>query len=122
MAVFLLIVAGLLSFTFTRGLDFLASISIIFIGVQAVRAINFHLLAPRSEPGSAVKSNEPFRFRAAEEMIISGALALAGIASLAGMLNAGNLAGGLALCAATVGALNVVATRRCGAIGSAKSP
>lgn len=98
------------------------SISIIFIGVQIVTAINFHLLASSSDSGKGVKSNEPFRFRAAEEMIISGALALAGIASLTGVLNAGNFAGWLALCAAAAGAFNVVVTGRCGAIGSDASP
>lgn len=121
-AVFLLIAVGLLSLALTRGLNFLTSISIIFIGVQAVIAINFHLLASNSISGSAVKSNEPFRFRAFEETIISAAFALAGIATLTGILHAGSLAGWLAMGAATMSAANVIATRRATAVDSKKPP
>jgi hypothetical protein len=117
-----MVAAGLLSFALTRGLDFLTGISIIFIAVQAVIAINFHLLAPRSASGRATRSNEPFRFRTVEETIISATFALAGVASLIGVLHTGKLAGWLAVGAAAVGAANIVATRRTAAAGSDKLP
>jgi hypothetical protein len=119
-AVVLLAAVGILSFVITRGVDFLTGISIIAIGVQAVIAINFHFLAPRitSEPGT--KSNEPFRFRIVEESILSAAFVLAGIASLAGLLHAGELAGWLAMAAAAAGIANIVVTRRVMAASSSK--
>lgn len=120
-AVLLLVAVGVLSLASTRGLNFLSTISIIFIGVQAVTAINFHLLASKSPSGSTVKSNEPFRFRTPEETVISVAFALAGIATLTGVLHADKLAGWLALGAAAAGAANIVATRRSAAASSRNS-
>ena len=117
-----MIAAGLLSLALTRGLNFLTGISIIFIAVQAVTAINFHLLAPRSASERTIKSNEPFWFRTVGETIASAAFALAGVASLTGVLNAGNLAGWLAVGAAAAGAANIVATRRSTVAGPNKPP
>lgn len=117
-AVFILVAVGPVTFAFTRGLDFLTGGALIFIAVQAVAAINFHLFAPRSTEGGAIKSNEPFRFRAVEVAVISAVFGLAGVASLTGILAAGNLAGWLALCAGIAGGANVVATRhRCAPTG-----
>jgi hypothetical protein len=111
-AVVLLAAVGILSFAVTRGVDFLTGISIIAIGVQAVIAINFHLLAPRSVSEPEIKSNEPFRFRIVEEAIISAVFALAGIGSLTGILHASKLTGWLAMIAAAAGIANIVAIRR----------
>jgi hypothetical protein len=108
----LVVLAILLLFAFSRGLGFLAGISVSFIAVQAVIAINFHLLEARSTPGPAIKSHEPFRFRIAEEAIISTVFGMAGLASLTGLLHAGKLAGWLALAAACAGLANILATRR----------
>ncbi len=108
----LVVLAVLLLFAFSRGLSFLAAISASFIAVQAVIAVNFHLLSAQSTPGGAIKSHQPFRFRIAEEAIISAAFALAGIASLTGVVHAGMLAGWLALAAACAGVANIVATRQ----------
>lgn len=107
---FLLVVAGPVSFAFTRGLDFLTGISIIFIAVQIVTAINFYLFAPKSTRGRTTRPNEPFRFRAIEVTIISAVFGLAGVASLTGVLATGDLAGWLALCAGTAGGANVIAS------------
>lgn len=110
-AAFLLLAVVILLFAFTWGLDFLAAVSVIYIGVQAVNAINLHLLTPRSAFGPGIKSHEPFRFRTGQETVISAAFALAGVASLTGVLHAGELAGWLAIGAASAGVANVVATR-----------
>lgn len=110
-AAFLLLAVGILLFALTLGFSFLASVSLIYIGVQAVYAINFHLLAPRSAFRLGIKSHEPFRYRIVQESIISAGLVLAGILSVAGVLQVGNFAGWLAIGAASAGAANVAITR-----------
>lgn len=110
--VFLLVAAGFFSLALGRGLGFLVSLSIIFIAVQVILAINFHLLAPRFGSVRGIKSHDPFRFRIPEELIFSGLLAMAGIASLAGLLDESGPAGWCALVAAAIGVMNVVATQR----------
>ncbi len=109
---FLLLAVAICLLALTWGLEFLIAVSIINIGVQAVYAVNFHLLAPRSAFASGVKSHGPLRFRAAQESIVSAAFALAGIACLTGVLHAGSVAGWLAVGAAAAGAANIIATRR----------
>jgi hypothetical protein len=109
---FLMVAVGFLSLALSQGLGFLTSIAAIFMAVQVIVAINFHLLSPRFGPVEGIKSHEPFRFRIVEEAVLSGGFAVAGIASLAGVLHEGSLAGWLALGAAAVGALNVIATHR----------
>lgn len=108
----LMVGAGALSLASTQGLDFLITMAVSFIGVQAVIAINFYLVAPRSIPGPGINPHEPFRFRILEQVILSIAFALAGAAALLGLLHAASLAGWLAMAAAVVGVLNVIATRR----------
>jgi hypothetical protein len=112
MGLVLMVAAGLLSLALTRGLEFLATISIIFIAVEVVIAIYFHLLAPRSPSPAAVGSHRPFRLRPIQQTTVSAAFAVAGIAALTGLLNASDLAGWLAVGAAVVGGANVVATHR----------
>lgn len=63
-----------------------------------------------------------FRFRAIEETIISAAFALAGVASLTGILHTSNVAGWLAIGAAIAGVVNTVVTRRSRASGSETRP
>lgn len=111
-AAVLLLAVGIPLLAVTWGFEFISGISIIYLGVQAVRAINFHLLAPRATWGPGIKSHEPFRFRTVEEAITSAVFALVGIATLTGVLHAGNHAGWLAVGAAVAGAANIVATRR----------
>jgi len=108
----LLIGVGALLFGATRGLEFLAAISILYIGAQTVVAINFHLLTPRSADRPPVKSHEPFGFHGVQETVISAAFAVVGIASLSGILDTGQLAGWLALGAAAAGGTNILTTRR----------
>ncbi len=108
----LLIATGVASSAVSHGFDFLISMSIIFIAVQAVIAINFHLLSSSLASEPRIKSHDPFRFRAIEEAILSCTFAVAGVASLTGLLPAGNLAGWLAMGAAAVGVANLIATRR----------
>jgi hypothetical protein len=108
-AVLLLIVAALI---LTAGFEFLVGISLTFIVVQTIIAVNFQFLSPRRTSTAASKSHEPFQFRLVEVAILSGVFAVAGIANLMGVLGAGSLAGGLALGAAAAGAANVVATVR----------
>lgn len=110
--VFLMVAVGFLSLALGRGLGFLVSLSIIFIAVQVILAINFHLLAPRFGSVRGIKTHDPFRFRIPEELTFSGLLAVAGIASLAGLLDEGGPAGWLAIVAAAIGVMNVLATRR----------
>lgn len=121
-AAFLLLAVGIMLLALTWGLEFLTAVSIINIGVQAVYAVNFHLLAPRSAFAPGIKSHGPLRFRVAQETIVSAAFALAGIASLTGVLHAGSLAGWLAVGAAAAAAANVIATRRSAAVRSDKPP
>jgi hypothetical protein len=109
---FLIGLAACLSLALNQGATFLSSTSVIFISVQAVIAVNFHFLAPRFGSIDGLKSHEPFRFRAFEEIIISCLFVLAGLASLIGLLNESALAGCLALGAAGSGFLNVVVTAR----------
>jgi len=96
-------------------------VSIVFIGVETLIAINLHLLAPRSTSGRSGKPIAAFRLRSDEETIISIAFALAGIASLTGVLHGGRLAGWLAIGAAAVGATNIVVTRR-GTVAASDKP
>lgn len=110
----LLLAVVLLLFVLTWGLEFLASLSIIYMGMQAVNAINFHLLAPKSAFESGIKSHEPFHFRSIQATIISAAFGLAGLASLTGVLHADSVSGWLAIGAASAGAANVIVTRLVG--------
>jgi hypothetical protein len=108
---FLLLAVAILLFVLTLEFNFLGSVSVIYIGVQAVYAINFHLLAPRFAFGPGIKSHEPFQFRIVQEATISAAFALAGVLSFSGVLQVGKFVGWLAIGAACAGAANVVVSR-----------
>jgi hypothetical protein len=108
---FLLGVAAFLSLAVDQGFTFLAGIAAISIAVQGVIAINFFFLSPRFGAIRGGRSHEPFRFRIAEEVFVSCLFAIAGPASIVGIVDQGSLAGWLALAAAATGFLNVVVTR-----------
>lgn len=108
----LVVAVVLLSLALIQWLGFLVGVSVVFIGVETLIAINLHLLAPRSMSRRSGKPIAAFRLRTDEEANFSIAIALAGIASLTGVLHGGRLAGWLAVGAAAVGAANIVVTRR----------
>jgi hypothetical protein len=103
-------------------LGFLASISILQIALQAAKAINFRLLVRRSGYGTSAKSDQPSGIRTIEAAIFNAAFALAGVASLTGLLHSGNLAGWLAIGAAAAGAANLIVTRRTETIPTVAPP
>jgi hypothetical protein len=114
----LIVAVVLLSLVLTKWLGFLLGASIIFIGAETIIAVKLHLLAPRSTSRRSGKPVGAFRLRTDEETIISIAFALAGIASLTGVLHGGRVAGWLAVGAAAAGAANIVVTRRSTVAGS----
>jgi len=120
-AIILAIAAVLLAFALSVGLGFLASISILQITLQAAVAINLHLLAPRSGSGTRVKPYEPLGVRTIELTIFTAAFAVAGIACLTGLLHSGDLAGWLAIGAATAGTANLIAARQTDTIPASAS-
>jgi len=87
------------------------ALSIIAIGAQVVVAINRRLLHRPLVSGSD-DPNEPLRFRPPEQAMISVAFAVAGTASLVGILDASKLAGSLAAGAAVLGVINIGDTQR----------
>jgi hypothetical protein len=106
-----LVAIVLISFALIHWFGLLIGASTIFIGVETIVGFRSYLRASRLASRRSGKPADVFGLGTEEETIISTAFALAGIASLTGVLGGGMLAGWLAIGAAAAGAANILFTR-----------
>jgi hypothetical protein len=96
----------------TKGIDALTGVSLVFIVLQAIIAIDFHVIAPRLAVRHQGKSHGFLQIRIVEEAIISAVFAVVGVAILSGVIHVGDIAGFLAMGAGAFGAVNVITIHR----------